>query len=1040
MRTKEEAGVLGAAVEVDPDLVNAATMAPLAAGGVAVESTMELPAGEAGTLAGQAGQPMGETAALPPEGRGSPPPKADSASSTAPRRMGLKDRFKPGTHINQYEIIRELGSGGMGTVYLARDTRLGRRVAIKFLQASNAELTQRFILEAQATARCSHENIVIIYEVGEYQGNPFMVLEYLQGQPLSQILKGQKRMPPGRAVELMVPVVRALVGAHEQGIVHRDLKPENILVTETGTIKVLDFGIAKVLQHDERLRALPDGAGQGQGEGQGQGQGQGQGKARAMGAEDLRGDANLTRRGAILGTLAYMSPEQWGIGEIDHRSDIWAVGIMLFTMLAGKHPLAHLEGIQLATAAALVDEPMPALAKAVVGVPQGLCELVDRCLRKRSTERFADARSLLKALEPFRPGRYTRTMRAVRMDESPYAGLSSFQEADADRFYGRSREIAAMVARVSDRPLMAVVGPSGIGKSSFVRAGVVPTLKQSGEGWEVMVLRPGRDPLAALASLLMPLVSSSTTLADDVQQQKALVERLHAEPGYLGVILRRRAQREGRNVLLFIDQFEELYTLTPDARERLAFTTCLAGVADDVTAPTRVVVSIRSDFLDRVSEDQHFMAELSQGLFFLAAPQRDGLRDALVQPAESAGYHFESPEMVEEMLDHLEATDGALPLLQFTVAKLWDARDNERKLLTMDSYRAIGGIGGALASHADSVLAELPAPARALVRDLFLRLVTPENTRAIVSLAELRELGRDPAEVQRTVDLLAQARLLVVQTSGDAAGASVELIHESLIHRWPTLRRWLDESHEDSLFLEQLRTAARQWQTKGNDSGLLWRGETVEEARRFLRRYRGELPGAQRAFLDAVFDLDARAVRRRRALFLGAGVTLTGLLAAASVALVVIRDSQLEAKRQAETAQKAEATARTAAEVAQKAEATARAAEAEARQRLEEVQAKERERQRAETAKTQAEKAAEVANTQVELTQEELKRKNQELLAALQKAEQARQHSQEAQTEAEQSAAAARKAKEQAEALLRREQDRVKRLQQQLGSSVIDNL
>ena len=404
-----------------------------------------------------------------------------------------------------------------------------------------------------------------------------------------------------------------------------------------------------------------------------------------------------------------------------------------------------------------------------------------------------------------------------------------------------------------------------------------------------------------------------------------------------------------------------------------------------------------------------------------------------MQPAEGAGFHFESPEMVEEMLDHLEATDGALPLLQFTVAKLWDARDNERKLLTFDSYRGIGGIGGALASHADSVLAELPAPARALVRDLFLRLVTPENTRAIVSLAELRELGRDPAEVQRVVDLLAQARLLVVQTSGDADGATVELIHESLIHRWPTLRRWLDESHEDSLFLEQLRTAARQWQAKGSDAGLLWRGETVEEARRFLRRYRGELPGAQRAFLDAVFDLDARAVRRRRALFLGAGVTLTGLLAAATVALVVIRDSQIEAKRQAETAHKAEATARTAAEVAQKAEATARAAEAEARQRLEEVQAKERERQRAETAKTQAEQAAAVANTQVELTQEELKRKNQELLATLQKAEQAR-------LQAEENAAAVRKSKEQAEALLRREQERVKRLQQQLGSSVIDNL
>ena len=181
----------------------------------------------------------------------------------------------------------------MGTVYLARDTRLGRRVAIKFLQTSHPEHTQRFVIEARATARCSHENIVIIYEVGEHQGSPFMVLEFLQGQPLTQLIRGGKRMPPPRAVELMVPVLRALACAHEQGIVHRDLKPDNILVTDSGTIKVLDFGIAKVLQEDERLREPAA-------------------TAQSLAAEDPGADgAHLTRRGTIMGTPAFMSPEQW---------------------------------------------------------------------------------------------------------------------------------------------------------------------------------------------------------------------------------------------------------------------------------------------------------------------------------------------------------------------------------------------------------------------------------------------------------------------------------------------------------------------------------------------------------------------------------------------------------------------------------------------------------------------------------------------------------------------------------------------------------
>src|SRR6185312_1506660 len=140
-----------------------------------------------------------------------------------------------GTRIGQYEIIRELGSGGMGTVCLARDLRLGRRVAIKFLQSKNQDMTRRFILEARATATCSHENIVSTYEVGHYKGNPFMVLEFLNGQPMSDVAKKDMKLPPARAVELMLPVVRALVCAHEKGIVHRDLKPDNVFVTESGS-------------------------------------------------------------------------------------------------------------------------------------------------------------------------------------------------------------------------------------------------------------------------------------------------------------------------------------------------------------------------------------------------------------------------------------------------------------------------------------------------------------------------------------------------------------------------------------------------------------------------------------------------------------------------------------------------------------------------------------------------------------------------------------------------------------------------------------
>jgi len=328
-------------------------------------------------------------------------------------------------------------------------------------------------------------------------------------------------------------------------------------------------------------------------------------------------------------------------------------------------------------------------------------------------------------------------------------------------------------------------------------------------------------------------------------------------------------------------------------------------LCDDAITPLRLVLSLRSDFLDYVAEAPALMAELTHGLFFLTPPSRDGLRDALIQPAEMAGYQFESPAMVESMLDHLEQTPGALPLLQFAASQLWEMRDRERRQLTSESYDRIGGIAGALASHADAVLAEHTTREQALVRALFLRLVTPERTRAIVPVSEIYELSRDSGEVHRVVDRLVRSRLLVGQTTaseggGTAAGGTIELVHESLIHSWPLLRRWLDETQEDAAFLEQLRTAARQWQARGRAQDLLWRGEAMQEARLWHSRYRGELPELQHAYLAAMFSLSARSVRRKRLAVIGAMGLLSLLVVAAGVALVMIRNAQQKATAQAE--------------------------------------------------------------------------------------------------------------------------------------------
>ncbi len=793
---------------------------------------------------------------------------------------------RPGTRIHQYELIKLLEAGGMGMVFLARDLRLGRRVAIKFLQANQPERTRRILVEARATARCQHDNIVVIHDVGEHGGSPYLVLEYLDGRPLDALIEDGQRLPYARAIDITCSILRALACAHEAGIVHRDLKPGNIFVTEAGTIKVLDFGIAKVLQPARPPGRVPA-AGQ-------------------PPTLELVGDSRpptvdvVCERESddrVMGTLPYMSPEQWGIGiEVDHLTDIWACGLLLHQMICGRLPLQL--GQIIKTAA--LELPMPSMAEAAPpGVPHELIQVVDRCLLKHKDLRWQSAADLLAALTAFLPGRRTIEL---QLDERPYAGLSSFQERDAGKFFGRNREIAEMLARIRDRPVMTVVGGSGTGKSSFVRAGVVPALKRSGEPWEVLVVRPGHQPVSALAAMIQPMLSGADHLAGDVEVQRKLVETLRREPGHLGYVLRLRARRDGRRVLLFIDQLEELYTQTPDPAERAAFTACLSAVADDATSPLRVVLSIRSDFLDRIAEDRRFFGELTQGLFFLGPPSRDGLRDAIANPAEMAGFQVE-PAVVDDMLAHLETTPGALPLLQFAAARLWDARDKARRLLAHASYAAMGGVAGALASHADRVVSDLGPERAPLIRTILLRLVTAERTRAIVPLTELRALSREARDVRWLIDQMVDARLLVVQTLEGGAGSTVELVHESLVHGWPALRRWLDEHQDDAALVEQLRTAARQWSAKGRDPGLVWRGDIAGEVRKLRARYEGPLADIERAFLEAVADHAEAARRRRRALSSGAFALLSlVVVVATALAVVFQRASAREKQHSAELA------------------------------------------------------------------------------------------------------------------------------------------
>ncbi|MFO0578587.1 MAG: protein kinase [Polyangia bacterium] len=731
--------------------------------------------------------------------------------------------------IKHYEIIRKLGEGGMGIVLLARDTRLGRLVAIKLLRDSG-RLTSRLLAEARATAGCKHEGIVTIHDVDEIDGHAYMVLEYLDGRTLRDVLSadGQEQgsgraLPKGLALDIVMAVARALCAAHEHDIVHLDLKPENIMVLTSGQVKVLDFGIAG--RRDSRTRS---------------------------------------------GTRSYMAPEQWRGDDIDARTDLWAVGVLLYELLAGAHPLAPLTKERLASVAE-PGVPMPRLRE-VRPELAALSDIVERCLRKRKEERFGSAAELCASLEPLREG--ARRLKLAE-GEVPFAGLSAFQESDAGRFFGRERDIAAVVGRLRRQPLVTVAASSGAGKSSFIRAGVIPALKGTGEDWQVLVLRPGRAPVAALAEALA-----------QGAPDPARPEEYRAEPGRFGARLRARcrARGAGSRALLFVDQFEELYTLVADPGERAAFIASLLGAADEASSPLRVILAMRSDFLDRVVEDRHFMAEVTAGLFLLPTMGHDDLREALVRPVEAAGHRFEDEAMITEILGELAQAKTPLPLLSFAAAELWEARDRKDMLVTRASYDRLGGVAGALSTHADAVFAALSPSDQRLCQALFLLLVTPERTRALVGMPELASRTEDPAAAELLVQHLCGARLLLREIGGTSGPATVELVHESLIQRWPRLARWLDESTADAQFLARLRAAAAQWQAGGEAPGLLWRDRAAEEARSWYERRRAAeqslpLGPLEQRYLLSVIAYFERTRRRQQRTFAGA----FGFLCAVSV-------------------------------------------------------------------------------------------------------------------------------------------------------------
>ncbi|MBP6630590.1 MAG: protein kinase [Kofleriaceae bacterium] len=453
-------------------------------------------------------------------------------------------------------------------------------------------------------------------------------------------------------------------------------------------------------------------------------------------------------------------------------------------------------------------------------------------------------------------------------EKSPFPGLVAYGVADASRFFGREREVDALANRLVRSPMVAVVGSSGVGKSSFVHAGVVGRLQDS---HAVLTLRPGRHPMAALCDAIAAADGGQPCLEADATAR-----------------LRAIGERSERGALVVIDQLEEVATLSADGAECERFARALAAAADGASAPVRVVGTLRDDFAGVLESIDGWRGQVE--VFVLATPSAEALRRILIEPARRAAVAIE-PAVVDDIVAQVVGRAAALPLLSFTAARLWATRDVRARVMTHKAYQELGGVAGALARYADEVYANLGRPQQEAARQLFARLVAADGTRVPVPRRELAQLerGAGVSAGGGVIDRLIEARLLVVREgeaddSLDEHAASaddlVEVVHECLAERWPRLLRWRSEDAADRALLTDVRQAARRWDEQGRGRELLWRGAMLADLRRAMARG-VSLTDREQRFAAASVGAEVRARRVRRV------VVTAAMLALAAVAAVM---------------------------------------------------------------------------------------------------------------------------------------------------------
>jgi serine/threonine protein kinase len=534
-----------------------------------------------------------------------------------------------GKTLGKYQIVVRVGRGGMARVYKAYQASLDRYVALKVLHkhlAEERDFIQRFEREATAVARLRHPNIVQVYDYDVQDELYYIVMEFVEGPTLkAELNERMKRrekdddpiFDPAEIVPIVATLADAIDYAHSKGMIHRDLKPGNIMFTAEGQILLTDFGLARMAY-----------------------------------------SSHQTRTGALSGTPAYMAPEQVEGHRVDERSDVYALGIVLYEMMCGRVPF--LADTAYAVMTQHVTEPVPSPSQYNSSISENVEPVLLRVLKKDPDERYQSAGAFSNALRETLDVSYTSIVGGAKIApiatlvdsqevmsvaasqfgisissqaaiESPYRGLYAFMEEDAPYFFGRELFTERLIQTIEDQSMAAVIGPSGSGKSSVVFAGLLPHLRASGK-WIIIEIRPGSRPFYSLASALMDYLDPDASETERLLEARQLATALRQDELELPDVLERISKRNGNSIrpLLVVDQFEELYTLCVDEQVRHGFPNCLfkaiAASHNRDDFDFSLVLTLRADFMGQALADRPFADALQDADVKLGPMTRAELR------------------------------------------------------------------------------------------------------------------------------------------------------------------------------------------------------------------------------------------------------------------------------------------------------------------------------------------------------------------------------------------------------------------------------